>query len=352
MHVQYSSIRVNDDVHDVSNDMLNTIIDLAADMLTIRAFCYCDKNWNMGVQFPEHINKLEFLEVLYIRSHESIPHMPVSMCQLHYLREFVFSGNKLGTLPNEIGNLTNLMSFVLNNNRLRTIPITCKKLVNLINLQLYNNFIEDEGALSIADIALGLHKLIWLNLDYNRIKDGGCLTISRLIVREDSIVKSLPRLDLKHNPGYNRLNAEIYWRRYLFDNSYYNEVPDMIGNKINFAQEIERVLREFVPRAVDAKDAHTLALKETLPAHFTTKEWYDLFLYVFSRKDLYGDWGWDGIHHNYVFLHLDYIRLIKRIYFVAGPVFRHLNKSLPADMAHMIVKGSLSSQKKFSILTI
>lgn len=87
----------------------------------------------------------------------------------------------------------------------------------------------------------------------------------------------------------------------------------------------------------------TMDLKEKLPAPFTTSDWYELFLYVFSNKE----WGID--HTN------DYVDVIKFVLSKAWVIHAILRTRLPPEMASIIVKGYLqptSMSRKFSILTI
>ena len=69
--------------------------------------------------------------------------------QLAKLREFYLYGNKLTTLPNEIGHLSNLEKLALNENLIQTLPASLNRLTKLKVLDLRHNKLSEVSPLNI-----------------------------------------------------------------------------------------------------------------------------------------------------------------------------------------------------------
>lgn len=65
--------------------------------------------------------------------------MYVSVCQLTKLTELFLYGNKLVSLPAELGNLTSLQTLALSENSLQSLPDTLSTLTKLRILDLRHN---------------------------------------------------------------------------------------------------------------------------------------------------------------------------------------------------------------------
>lgn len=330
----------------LSIEILNEIVDLAAAKLTLRAFCYSGMEI-LGYhlpQFPEHIDKLEYLEVLYVRFNV-IPHMPTTVCQLSNLYALNFECNKLETLPDEIGNLTNLMSLNLAVNNLTTLPTTCTKLTNLVDLLIERNRMDDAAAILIGDIVNRLHKLLRLDISYNNIiSENECrklynvflCTVSMSVGQTlyDATNRSMDEgrlkyVDVRHNPGASDIGDVWDWERVLR-----TRVEKEIRQRLDHAH----IARDFSMRAVELPEApYTLALKEKLPP-FTANDWYKLFLCAFSHPE----WG--------ISPERGYFYVVSKINARASAIFKYLTKITCVDAARMVVKKSLSS-RQFLLLT-
>ena len=104
------------------------------------------------------------------------------------------TGQGLGTLPPEIGNLTNLRSLVLSFNDLTVLPAEIGNLTNLVNLYLNNN------QLMVLPPRIGkLSSLQYLNLRDNRLmglpREIGNLTLlTDLDLRSNQLTELSPQL--------------------------------------------------------------------------------------------------------------------------------------------------------------
>ena len=81
-------------------------------------------------------------------SYDTILSAVFSCYQLTQLREFYLYGNKLVTLPNEIGYLANLEKLALNENLIQTLPDSLSKLTKLRVLDLRHNKLAEVRTVS------------------------------------------------------------------------------------------------------------------------------------------------------------------------------------------------------------
>ena len=97
---------------------------------------------NRLISVPKEIGQLTNLKELNLKEHKLIS-IPKEIGQLINLTELNLSGNRLTSIPKEIGQLTNLKKLYLYFNKLTNIPKEFGKLVNLKILYLYYNILTD-----------------------------------------------------------------------------------------------------------------------------------------------------------------------------------------------------------------
>ncbi|KAJ8299232.1 hypothetical protein KUTeg_023292 [Tegillarca granosa] len=122
-------------------------------------------------------------------SKSQITVIPQSVKELTQLQEFYLYGNRLGTLPPEIGCLTNLLKLGLSENSLTTLPESLQNLKHLKVLDLRHNRLNERLPTSIGN----LKKLRVLDLEENKLEQlpqeiGQLRELTRLVVQSNQLV--------------------------------------------------------------------------------------------------------------------------------------------------------------------
>lgn len=113
---------------------------------------------------PAEIGQLSNLEVLTLSRNE-LTSLPVEIGGLSKLRSLLLTGNRLTSLPPEIASLSSLTTFVLSGNVLTSLPKEFSELSNLVSLDLSDNEFE-----AVPLEILPLTKLRILNLARNKLR--------------------------------------------------------------------------------------------------------------------------------------------------------------------------------------
>ena len=95
-----------------------------------------DLSGNKLTTLPVEIGRLTSLRKLILNNNELTP-LPADIWNLTSLQELELSSNELTTLPAEIGNLTSLKELFLGYNKLTTLPAEIGDLTSLRKLELF-----------------------------------------------------------------------------------------------------------------------------------------------------------------------------------------------------------------------
>lgn len=104
--------------------------------------------------------RLEFLRI----TQYTITHLPISVCNLKFLKKLYLPSNHMETLPENIGDLINLQSIVLSDNKIRRLPDSICKLKNLMSLDVRRNLLK-----KLPDSIGDLEELMILDITQNEI---------------------------------------------------------------------------------------------------------------------------------------------------------------------------------------
>ena len=130
----------------VAKDNKLLLIDRKALYLTSNIAFYqelvlLDLTGNKLKTLPTEIGLLGGLCQLIITNNELVT-VPESLCFLKKLRGLFLDNNRLESLPSSIGNLTRLKRLIINNNRVKQLPSGLGALVELIRFEARHNLIE------------------------------------------------------------------------------------------------------------------------------------------------------------------------------------------------------------------
>ncbi len=174
------------------------------------------KRWNSGYEPVQ-----EYIIEVYKKELFTLPKEYIDSIEFNNIkiRELDLDYNKLGCLPDSIGELKNLETLYLRGNKLECLPVSIGELKNLETLYLSHNNLG-----CLPDSIGELKNLEYLNLDYNKL---GCLpdSIGKLESLKTLYLDSNELKELPDSIG----KLESLKTLYLYNNKL-GCLPDSIGN--------------------------------------------------------------------------------------------------------------------------
>eukprot|EP00163_Fabomonas_tropica_P029042 TRINITY_DN6099_c0_g1_i1.p1 TRINITY_DN6099_c0_g1~~TRINITY_DN6099_c0_g1_i1.p1 ORF type:complete len:1251 (-),score=267.05 TRINITY_DN6099_c0_g1_i1:33-3785(-) len=122
-------------------------------------------NHNKIGTIPESIGEFTKLRKLWLQ-HNMLGSVPVHLTNLSNLRSLYLHHNKLTSLPSEIGNLKQLEKLIVDNNQLTELPESLGECKRLSIISAVHNQLQH-----VPDVIVNLTRLSELHLSHNQIED-------------------------------------------------------------------------------------------------------------------------------------------------------------------------------------